>query len=194
MHNFLFAGILLCSSITVHGGDSAEYLTGKTRMNRHKATYITSGQLYQDGKAGKFKLLVASERIEATISAVNTEDNFTNFTISDEDGKEIGGGHCYIEEEFPVRLHFNYEHYVDGALQVCNLRFSLGQRKIEMSKIFRIERDNDKLLVISGEISGQDYLEWEVYTAAGKKSIGDCTKDDEYVVCPPGPFDGDHDL
>lgn len=192
MRNLVIAIVLLGSSVAVLGSDVVEQLkgemNGEMRGYKHEVVYASSGQLYRDGMAGKFKLTVAGQHIEATVSAVDDEGDFM---ISDANGTKIGTGACYLtyDEEVEeylslILLRFNSNLYLDGDLRVCDLDFSVDNQKIEMRKVFDVELDHDKLLLISGEISSpRGYVEWETFTAAGKDLIGNC--DDERAWCPP---------
>ena len=159
-------------------------LTGSGEVDDLVVIYSASGQPYSDGAAGKFLLTIAGQRIEATVSAINGNGDFT---ISGKNGENIGTGSCRLLNDLPIILRDrdgdscgSYYDWVcpclknsSGLQRSCNLRFSVGNQRISLTKIFEAE----ELLLIDGVLRADAYggvLTWEALTTAGKSSVSEC--------------------
>ena len=166
----LVLAVLLCCPVVVLSDNGAEQrLSGEIKLDSAAATYVPAGQLYSKDAAGKFSFAIAGRWIAVQVSAL---DDKGDFTISDEQGVNIGKGECIFSSEEQLQLRVDPEAFLINieGLRICNLDFSVDGWKVTMRKAF----EADELLLISGRTwqgSYRDMIEWDMLTASGRRSV-----------------------
>ena len=169
------------------------------------ATYVTQGNpLPSNANGGSFTLSVKvndrSESVYVKVNALDTDgdvDAGGRFVLNDANGVAIGRGKCSAQKfsgggESKVYLLRLVDYlYLMDYLTVCDMQFTtsgVGGGVVQLRLVFRGEgaltREGNagKLLLIDGSISksnvdGYKRLDWEVLTALGENSLGDCMTD-----------------
>lgn len=168
MRTLVLAVLLCCPVVGLSDNGAEQQLSGEIKLNS-AATYVPAGQLYSKDAAGKFSFAIAGRRIAVQVSAL---DDKGDFTISDEQGVNIGKGECIFSPEGEIQLRVDLQSFLVDAegLRICDLDFFVDGWKVKMRKVF----EADELLLISGSTWQGSYrgmIKWDMLTASGRRSV-----------------------